>query len=80
MTGTQAQLEAVLKAAHDLLGARQDSMDTIDEWAALARAVAACAGRTTVEYLTKRDIEHVREYGAAWDEATDGPLPADDGD
>lgn len=35
---SEAQLEAVLQAALYLLGARQDQMLTIEEWADLARA------------------------------------------
>jgi hypothetical protein len=72
----EAQLGAVLQAALSLLGARQDRMLTIDEWAELARAVARCQGRTTVEYLADRDLEDLAErYGDEWDAAADGPLP-----
>lgn len=76
MTATQAQLQAVLAAAEYLLGARQDQMLTVEEWAALARAVAACTGRKTADLLTQRDLEQVVEAPpVAWDEAVDGPLP-----
>jgi hypothetical protein len=76
MTATQTQLEAVLKAAEYLLGARQDQMLTIEEWVDLARAVAASKGRTTAEWLTERDLEDIAgPFGVQWDEATDGPLP-----
>ena len=72
----EAQLEAVLQAALYLLGARQDQMLTIEEWTDLARAVAACQGRKTAEYLTDRDLDDIAErYALDWDEATDGPLP-----
>mgnify|MGYP000742292791 CR=1 FL=1 len=81
MTATQAQLEAVLTAATYLLGARQDQMVTVEEWADLARAVAACSGRKTADLLTERDLEEVADYPPLpWDEAVDGPLPKADGD
>ena len=74
-TPTQAQLEAVLQAALYLLGARQDRMLTIEEWTDLARAVAACQERKTVDYLTEQDLEDIAErYALEWDEATDGAL------
>jgi len=76
MTATQAQPEAVLDAAKFILGARQDDMLTIDEWFNLARAVATVTGKTTVELLTKRDLDDIAEH---WPEmrveAVDGPLP-----
>jgi len=76
MTATQSQLEAVLKAAEFLLGARQDQMLTIEEWVDLARAVAAANGRTTSEWLTERDLEDIAgPIEIEWDEATDGRLP-----
>ena len=72
----EAQLEAVLQAALYLLGARQDQMLTIEEWADLARAVAACQERKTAEYLTDHDLEDIAErYALEWDGAVDGPLP-----
>jgi len=78
---SEAQLEAVLQAALYLLGARQDQMLTIEEWADLARAVAACQGRKTADYLTDRDLEDIAErYALEWDEATDGALPTFDED
>jgi len=76
MTATQSQLEAVLKAAEFLLGARQDQMLTIEEWVDLARAVAAANGRTTAEWLTERDLEDIAgPLDVEWDEAADGRLP-----
>ena len=80
MQTTRAQLEAVLAAANHLLGARQDQLLTVEEWADLARTVAACTGRKTVDLLIERDLEEAAEYGLAWDEATDGLLPASDED
>ena len=78
-TPTQAQLEAMLQAALYLLGARQDRMLTIEEWTDLARAVAACQGRKTADYLTEGDLEDIAErYALEWDEATDGALPISD--
>ena len=72
----EMRLEAVLQAALYVLGARQDRMLTIEEWADLARAVAACQERKTVDYLTEDDLEDIAErYALEWDEATDGPLP-----
>jgi len=72
-----AQLEAVLTAANYLLGARQDQMVTVEEWADLARAVAACTSRRTADLLTERDLEQIAEDPPLpWDEATDGPLPS----
>jgi len=51
-------------------------MLTIEEWTDLARAVAACQGRKTADYLTEHDLEDIAErYALEWDEATDGPLP-----
>ncbi len=79
MQATPTQLEAVLTAANYLLGARQDQMVTVEEWADLARAVAACSGRKTADLLTQRDLEQVAEYPPLpWDEAVDGPLPRGD--
>ncbi len=76
---TQAQLDAVLQAAIYLLGARQDRMLTIEEWADLARAVAACQQRQAAEYLTEDDLDDIAERCAfEWDEAADGPLPSHD--
>ena len=75
MTATQPQLEAVLGAATSLLGARLNQMVTVEEWVGLARAVAACSGRTTAELLTERDLEEVADDPPLpWDEAVDGPL------
>jgi len=72
----ESQLEDVLQAALYLLGARQDQMLTLEEWTDLARAVAACQGRKTADYLTEHDLEDIAErYALEWDEATDGPLP-----
>jgi hypothetical protein len=72
----EAQLEAVLQAALYLLGARQDQMQTIEEWTDLARAVATCQERKTAEYLTEHDLEDIAErYALEWDEAVDGLLP-----
>ena len=73
---SEAQLDAVLQAALYLLGARQDRMVTIEEWADLARAVASCQERKTAEYLTDNDLEDIAErYALEWHEATDGALP-----
>jgi len=81
MPGTHAQLEAVFIAANYLLGARQDQMVTVEEWADLARAVAACSGRKTADLLTERDLEEVADDPPLpWDEAVDGPLPKSDAD
>ena len=79
MQATPTQLEAVLTAANYLLGARQDQMVTVEEWADLARAVAACSGRKTADLLTQRDLEQVAEYPPLpWEKAVDGPLPRGD--
>ena len=74
MNATTAQLEAVLSAAQHVLGARQDEMLTVEEWAGLARAVAACTGRKAADLLTPRDLEQAADYDLAWDQAVDGPL------
>ena len=66
-----ARHDALLDAALGLLAARQGRMLTIEEWAALARAVAGCQGRTAAEYMTDDDIADGR---IEWDEAADGPL------
>jgi len=69
-------LEGVLHAALGLLAARQDRMVTIDEWAALARAVAACQQQHTAAYLTDNDLDDIAQTCSPdWNEATDGPLP-----
>jgi hypothetical protein len=80
MPATPAQLEAVVSSAKFLLGARQDEMVTLDEWVALARAVAACTGQKTADLLTERDFVQARHYEIPWDEATDGRLPNSDED
>jgi hypothetical protein len=81
MSPTIAQLEKALSAAEAVLGARQDQMLTVEEWADLARAVAACTGRKTADLLTERDLEQVAEDPPLpWDEAVDGPLPSIEGD
>ncbi len=80
MTATPEQLEAVLKAALNVLAARHAEMLTIEEWVELARAAAAANGTTTANLLTERDLDHVREYEMEWYESTDGPLPDLDGD
>lgn len=59
MTATPQQLQAVLTAALDLLGARQDQMITIQDWLALAQAVAVATGRRRVDLLTDRDLEYL---------------------
>lgn len=79
MPVTQPQLEAVLIAAADVLGARQDRMLGLEEWATIARAVAACNGVKTADLLTDRDLDNIAERAAFdWNEKTDGPLLAAD--
>ena len=69
------QLTAVLDAAATVLARRQDQMLTVEEWAALARAVAACTGQRTADLLSERDLEEVTTHPPLpWDEAVDGPL------
>ena len=76
----EAQLEAVLRAALYLLGARHDQMLTIEEWTDLARAVAARQERKAADYLTEHDLEDIAErYALKWDEAVDGPVSNLDG-
>jgi hypothetical protein len=79
MAATTEQLEAVLTAAKHLLGARQDHMLTVEEWTALARAVAICTGQRTADLLIERDLEQVASYDVQWDPAVDGPLPEIEG-
>jgi hypothetical protein len=67
--------DAVLDAALALLEARAAHMLTVDEWVALARAVARCQGIQTVGYLTDRDLDQVAEDEMDWDAERDGPLP-----
>lgn len=67
--------DAVLEAALALLESRAAHMLTVDEWVALARAVAACQGMQTVGYLTDRDLDQVAEDEMDWDTERDGPLP-----
>lgn len=72
------QLTAVLDAAATVLAHRQAHMLTVEEWAALARAVAACTGQKTADLLTERDHEQVAEHPPLpWDEMRDGPLTTD---
>lgn len=59
------RLQAVLDAADAGLAARRDEMLTIEEWAALARAVAACTGGRAADLLTERDRDEAAEYGVA---------------
>ena len=80
MAACNDNLNSVLSAAQTLLDYRRAGMDTIDEWLALARAVATCTERQTAGLLTARDLEHVAEYGLPWSVAKDGPLPADERD
>ena len=72
--------DAVLDAALSLLEARAAHMVTIDEWVALARAVARCQGMQTVGYLTDDDVDQVVEDEMDWDAERDGPLPDVDGE
>ena len=73
---THEHLTAVLDAAATVLAHRQQQMLTVEEWANLARAVAACTGQKTADLLTDRDLEQVTEHPPLpWDEAVDGPLP-----
>lgn len=67
--------DAVLDAALALLEARASHMVTIDEWVALARAVARCQGLQTVGFLTDDDVDQVVEDEMDWDDQCDGPLP-----
>lgn len=69
-------LDAVLEAAQLLLGARQVDMETVQEWVALARAVAACTvDHQTVDFLTARDLEQAAANPPIpWDDSVDGPL------
>jgi hypothetical protein len=76
---TREQLDSVLHAALGLLAARQERMVTIDEWAALARAVASCQGRTTIEFLADSDMDAISERASMdWDDATDGLIDVQD--
>ena len=72
--------DAVLDAALSLLEARASHMATIDEWVALARAVARCQGTQTVGYLTDNDLDRVAEDEMDWDTDRDGPLPQSEDD
>jgi hypothetical protein len=76
---TREQLESVLHAALGLLAARQECMVTIDEWTELARAVAACQGRTTIEFLADSDLDAIAERASIdRDDATDGLIDVRD--
>ncbi len=76
---TRDQLESVLKAALDLLAARQAHMVTIDEWTGLARAVAACQGRKAIEFLADSDLDAIAGRASVdWDDATDGLIEVQD--
>jgi hypothetical protein len=74
---TREQLGFVLEAALGLLAARQEHMVTIDEWAGLARAVAACQGRKTIEFLADSDSDAIAQRASLdWDDTTDGVIDA----
>jgi hypothetical protein len=76
---TREQLESVLHAALGLLAARQERMVTIDEWTGLARAVAACQGRTTIEFLAESDLDAIAQRASVdWDDTTDGLIDVQD--
>jgi hypothetical protein len=76
---TREQVESVLHAALGLLAARQEHMVTIDEWAALARAVASCQGCKTIELLADSDMDAISERASMdWDDATDGAINVED--
>ncbi len=75
MKATANRLDAVLTAATNLLVARREQMDTVEEWAALARAVAACMGGKTADLLPERLLRDAADYRLPWNEAVDGPLP-----
>ena len=76
---TQEQLGSVLKAALDLLAARQAHMVTIDEWTGLARAVAACQGLKTIEFLAESDLDAITQRASLdWDDTTDGLIDVQD--
>lgn len=69
------RLRSVLDAAVTLLSARVHHMATIEEWVALARAVAACNDQKASAYLTEQDLEHAALYEHDWDPERDGSLP-----
>ncbi len=76
---TREQLESVLDAALGLLAARQEHMVTIDEWITLARAVASCQGRKTIEFLADSDMDAIAQRaGLEWEDATDGLIDVRD--
>jgi hypothetical protein len=76
---TREQLESVLHAALGLLAARHDRMVTIDEWTELARAVAVCQGRKTIEFFADSDLDAISERASMdWDNATDGLIDVQD--
>lgn len=60
-----ANHQNLLDAAGAALDARRAGMLTAAEWAALARAVAACTGGRAEDLLTERDREHAAEYGVS---------------
>jgi hypothetical protein len=54
-------------------------MVTIDEWTTLARAVASCQGRTTIEFLADSDMDAISERASIdWDDTTDGLIDVQD--
>lgn len=75
MSATPDRLSAVLAAAERLLLVRQAGLHTVEEWANLARAVAACTGQRTSDLLTEQDLEEAAEAPPLpWDPSVDGPL------
>lgn len=56
-TPTPEQARALLDAAENVLFARRDQMLTVEEWMALAKAVAACTNRSANDLLTEQDLE-----------------------
>lgn len=68
----------VINAASDLLNARFSDMETMVEWVALARSLAACStsGRKTNDFFNERDLTRIEEQKIEWDVEVDGPFPS----
>ncbi|CAG0985857.1 hypothetical protein PHYC_02019 [Phycisphaerales bacterium] len=78
MKPNHTQLAAVLAAGTNLLAARRADMETLEEWLALARAVAACTDAKAADFLTQRDLERIVEGSPLRRTlAADGPPPGE---
>jgi len=75
MTATKSQLDAVLKAAEFLLGARQDQMLTIEEWVARVATMLRTRPRARMLTTSSRRSSAVMLSGSRVESAGIGVVP-----